>query len=110
MIWVLTYAIMLHHQQSLQGSEGHYKRDVVDQFYGSLSYAELADKRLLMEYKGSHPVFDEPDEWIPDATQCKWFRRAMVLVEGQNVPPAHGSIKPITFDAFDTLCDEFITE
>jgi len=27
-------------------------------------------------------------------------------VEGQMVPSSHGSIKPITFDIFDALCDE----
>jgi hypothetical protein len=32
MIWVLTYAIMLRHQESLQGlKKAHYKLNVVDQ-------------------------------------------------------------------------------
>jgi hypothetical protein len=111
MIWVLTYAIMLHHQQSLQGlKKARYKLKVVDQFYGSLSYSGLAKERLLMALQGSRPLFDEADEWIPDATQCKWFRRAMALVEGQSIAQSHGNIIPITFDAFDALCDEFITE
>ena len=31
MIWVTTYAIMIHHQEGLQGSDkADYKRDVVD--------------------------------------------------------------------------------
>jgi hypothetical protein len=48
MIWVLTYAIMLHHQESLRGSDkADYKRDVVDQFYGSLSYSGLARSAML---------------------------------------------------------------
>jgi hypothetical protein len=111
MIWVLTYAIMLRHQQSLQGlKKAHYKRDVVDRFYGSLSYAGLAEKRQFMAYDGSSLFAARSEEWIPDTTQCKWFRCSMTLVAGQSAPPAHGSIKPITFDAFDALCDEFITE
>ena len=111
MIWVLTYAIMLHHQESLQGADkADYKRDVIDKFYGSLSYSGLAEKRRFMAYDGSNCLVDEPEEWIPDVTQCKWFRRAMTLVSGQNVASSHCSIEPITFDAFEALCDEFITD
>ena len=110
MIWVLTYAIMLHHQESLQGMDkADYKRDVVDKFYGSLSYSGLAEKRRLMAYDGSNRFADEPEEWIPDATQCKWFRRAMTLISGQFVASPQGDVEPITFDAFDALCDEFMT-
>jgi len=110
MIWVLTYAIMLHHQETLQGSDKvDYKRDVVDRFYGSLSYDGLAEKRDVMVFRGFNPLANGPEEWVPDATQCKWFRRAMALVAGQIVPSYDGSIKPITFDVFDALCDEFIT-
>ena len=59
-------------------------------------------------FHGFNPLADEPEEWVPDATECKWFRRAMTLVAGQMVPSSDGSIKPITFDVFDALCDEFI--
>jgi len=111
-IWVLTYAIMLRHQESLQGlRKAHYKRDVVDQFYGSLSYSGLANMHNLMVFHGSNPFADQPEDWIPDPTQCKWFRRAMALVEGQIKPSPHnGRTKDITFDTFDALCDEFITD
>ena len=111
MIWVLTYAIMLHHQESLQGpKKTHYKLNVVDMCYGSLSYSGLAGKRRLMAYEGSNPFADEPEELIPDTAQCKWFRRAMTLISSQFVPSSHGGVGPITFDAFDALCDEFITD
>jgi len=111
MIWALTYAIMLHHQESLQGSDKvDYKRDIVDNFYGSLSYYGLAEKRRLMAYDGSTILAREPEEWIPDTTQLKWFRRAMTLVAGRLVPSFDGSSNSITFDAFDALCDEFITD
>ena len=110
MIWVLIYAIMLHHQESLQGADkADYKRDVVDAFYGSLSYSGLAEKRDLMVFRGTNRRANQPQEWIPDMTQCKWFRCAMTLVSRQNVASSHGSIEPITFDAFDALCDEFTT-
>jgi len=59
-------------------------------------------------FHGFNPLADEPEEWVPDATECKWFRRAMTLVAGQMVPSSDGSIKPITFDVIDALCDEFI--
>jgi hypothetical protein len=111
MIWVLTYAIMIHHQDSLQGSEkADYKRDVVDKIYGSLSYSALTEKRRLMAYEGFNPLAREPKRWIPDASQFKWFRRAMTLVAGRLMPSFDGSIRAITFDAFDALCDEFITD
>jgi len=111
MIWVLTYAIMLRYQESLQGlKKAHYKRDVVDQFYGSLSYSGLANMRKVMVHDGASPLADEPEEWIPDSTQCKWFRRAMALVAGHGVPTSDGSINSITFDVFDALCDEFIID
>jgi len=111
MIWVLTYAIMLHHQETLQGSDKvDYKRDVVDRFYGSLSYAGLVKERLIMAYEGANLFVDDPEAWVPDATQYIWFRRAMTLVAGQFMPSSDGGIKPITFDAFDALCDEFITD
>ena len=36
MIWVLTYAVMLHHRANLKGSDkADYKHDVIDDFYGS---------------------------------------------------------------------------
>ena len=110
MIWVLTYAIMPRHQESLPPlKKAQYKLKVVDQFYGSLSYSGLANMRKLMVFNGFNPLAYEPEEWVPDATQCKWFRRAMTLVAGQIVPSSDGSIKPITFDVFNALCDEFIT-
>jgi hypothetical protein len=38
MIWVLTYAILHHYQESLPPSdEADYKRNIVNQVYGSLS-------------------------------------------------------------------------
>jgi hypothetical protein len=111
MIWVLTYAIMIHHQESLQGSEkAYYKRNVVDSFYGSLSYSGLTEKREVMMLRGMSPLPRGPEEWIPDPAQRKWFRRAMTLVSGQLMPSFDDSIKGITFDAFDALCDEFITD
>ena len=104
MIWVLIYAIMLHHHASLQGSDKtDYKRDVIDNFYGSLSYSGLAEKREFMIARGTKLRAYGPDEWIPDPAQREWFRHALALVEGQ-------SAKPITFDAFDALCDGFITD
>jgi hypothetical protein len=111
MIWVLTYAIMIHHQDRLQTSEkADYKRDVIGVFYGSLSYSGLALFREVMVFRGTNSLADEPEEWIPDPAQRKWFRNAMALVEGQVKPSSDGSIKAITFDAFDALCDEFITD
>jgi len=111
MIWVLTYAIMLHHQESLRGwRKADYKRDVVDQFYGSLSYSGLAVQREHMETRGTNPLAKSPEEWIPDPTQLRWFRQAMTLVAGQHRPSLDGSTRAITFDAFDALCDEFITD
>ena len=111
-IWVLTYAIMLHHQETLRRlDKADYKRDVVDQLYGGLSYSGLSKERKLMVFEGSNSLANGADEWIPDPTQCKWFRRAMVLVEGQIKPSPHdGRTKDITFDTFDALCDEFITD
>jgi hypothetical protein len=110
MIWVLTYAIMLHRQQSLQGvAKADYKRKVVDQLYGSLSYSGLAEKRRIMMYEGSNVLANPPEKWIPDPAQRKWFRRAMALVAAQFTLAPDGSTKAITFDAFDALCDGFIT-
>ena len=111
MIWVLTYTIMLHHQESLKGSDkADYKRDVVDTFYGGLSYAGLVKERELMVYRSTNPLSRRPEEWISDPTQRKWFRNAMTLVSDRLRPSTDGSIKTITFDAFDALCDEFITD
>jgi len=111
MIWVITYAIMIHHQQSLKGSDkANYKRDVVDQYYGSWSYSGLTEKRKNMLYSGINPLDDEPEEWIPDPVQRTWFRRAMILVSDRQLPSNDGSIKDITFDSFDALCDAFITD
>ena len=45
MIWVLTYAMILHHHASLQGSDKtDYKRDAIDNYYGSWSYSGLSEK------------------------------------------------------------------
>jgi len=111
MIWVITYAIMIHHQESLEGSDkADYKRHVVDQYYGSLSYSGLAENREVMAIRGTNSLAHQPEEWIPDPTQSKWFRRAMTLVIGQFTLSPHGTITPITFDSFDALCDEFIID
>ena len=111
MIWVLTYAIMLRYQEGLQGFKKiQYKADVVDGFYGNLSYSGLAEKRRFMAYEGYNSLAEAPEAWIPDSAQRKWFRRAMTLVAGQLMPSLDGSIKAITFDAFDAFCDEFITD
>ena len=111
MIWVLTYAIILRHQESLQGSKkAQYNLKVVDKFYGSLSYSGLAEKRTFMVVDGVDPFARGPEQWIPDPAQCKWFRRAMTLMGRRLLPPFDGSDKTITFDDFDALCDEFITD
>ena len=111
MIWVLTYTIMLHHHASLQGSDkADYKRDVIDNFYGSLSYSGLAEKREFLISRGNNLRAFGPSAWIPDPAEREWFRHAMALVRGQNELSLGGSIKPITFDAFDALCDEFDTD
>ena len=111
MIWVLTYAIMLYHHASLRGSDkARYQRRAVDHLYGSLSYSGLAEKRKAMVFDGTDLLAFRPEEWIPDQTQCKWFRLAMTLVEDQTKLTIRGNTKPITFDAFDALCDEFITD
>jgi hypothetical protein len=40
---------MIHHHEILQGwKKADHKRDVVDEFYGSMSYSGLAEKRKLM--------------------------------------------------------------
>ena len=106
MIWVLTYAIMLRHHGNLQAPrKAFYKSHVVDAFYGCLSYSALAEKRQILMLRGTLPHASEPEHWIPDPIQCKWFRHAMMLVEGQIK-----RIKPITFDTFDELCGEFMTD
>jgi len=111
MIWVITYAIMLHHQGSLRGSDkARYQRRVVNNFYGSLSYSGLTEKREVMMLRGTKLRSYGPEEWIPDSAQREWFRRAMALVATQNMSLSNSSIEPITFDAFDALCDEFITD
>ena len=72
MIWVLTYAILLRHQERLRGSDkAYYKREIVDQLYGSLSYSGLAREREVMASRGSLPFTFQPEEWIPDPAQCK---------------------------------------
>jgi len=111
MIWVITYAIMIHHQENLKGSDkADYKRDVVDQFYGSLSYYGLAEKRDVMVYRGTKPRFDEPEEWFPDLVQRTWFRRAMALLSDRHSSSSDSSTDSITFDSFDALCNAFITD
>ena len=111
MIWVITYAIMLHHLGSLQGSlKARYQEHVVEHFYGSLSYSGLAEKRNTMVSYATNMLRHEPEDWIPDPAPREWFRHAMALVKGQTDVPLGGSIEPITFDAFDALCDQFITD
>ena len=63
-----------------------------------------------MVFEGSHPLADETEEWNPDATQCKWFKRTMALEAGQVMPLALDSIKLITFDNLDAFFDEFIAD
>ena len=110
-IWVLIHAIMLHHLGSLQGSDkAHYQCRVIDLFYGRLSYFGLSVGREALVSRGTNLRAYGPDRWIPDPAQREWFRRAMALVEGQTKLPFGGSTKPITFDAFDALCDEFIMD
>ena len=110
MIWVLIYAIMLHHLGSLRGSDKTRYRRFVDEFYGNLSYSGLAAQHNIMVSYGTNLLAYGPEVWIPDPAQRQWFRLAMTLVEDQTKLTLRGSTKPITFDAFDALCDEFITD
>ena len=111
MIWVLTYAIIIHHQASLKGFRwDHYKRYVVDRFYGSLSYSALATERCSQMVGTMSIHTRELENWFPDPAQREWFKRAMALVAGGIMPSFNGNIVPITFDAFDALCNEFITD
>ena len=111
MIWVLTYAIMLRHQEGLQGpKKAQYELNVVDRFYGNLSYSGLENGRVFMVFHGSNRLGNDPERWIPDPAERKWFRCAMTLVADGLMSPVDGSIKAITFDAFDALCDEFIMD
>ena len=63
-----------------------------------------------MMVDGANPRARGPAIWFPDPAQLEWFRRAMVLVASQTGLLAGGSTKTITFDAFDALCDELITD
>lgn len=67
MIWILTYAIMPHHQGS---DKADYRRDVVDTFYGGLSYSGLEKERIFMVVHGINSLAEGPEEWIPDPAQC----------------------------------------
>ena len=67
--------------------------------------ADRAKTFILMK-AWSHPLADEPREWIFEVTQ---FKRAMTLVAGQVTPRSFDSTKPITVDTVDALCDELIT-
>ena len=72
MIWVLTYAIMLHHQEGLQGpKKAQHKLDVVDRFYGNLSYSGLAEKHIFMVFHGVNRLGHELEGWIPGTAQYK---------------------------------------
>jgi len=66
--------------------------------------------RSNMVYDGSNSLANEPEEWIPDPTQRKWFRRAMTLVDGRIRSLPDVSTNNITFNTLDALCDEFITD
>ena len=108
MIWVLTYAMMLRHHGNLQAPhKALYKRKVLDAFYSCLSYSALAEKRQILMLRGIISFEDDPERWFSDPAQSKWFRGAMTLVAGQNLSLI--SINSITFDAFDKLCDDFLT-
>ena len=111
MIWVLTYAILLRNQEGLQGfKKAQYKLNVVDRFYGGLSYSELVERHTVMVFRSIRHLSHGPEEWIPDPAQRKWFTHAMALVASRLMPSFDGHDKTITFDAFDALCDEFITD
>jgi hypothetical protein len=86
LLTVLTYAAMLHHRES-----------------SVAACLTLDSQRNVMLWCGVVTIL-KPEEWIPDPTQYKWFRRAMALVAGQIMwLTPDGSTKPITFGAFDTL-------
>ena len=110
MIWVLTYAVMLRHHGNLQvPHKDFYKRRVVDAFYGCLSYSALAEKRQMLMLRGINQLTDELKDCIPDLAQRKWMRGAMSLIAGQNLVLPGCRIETITFNAFDKLCDDFLT-
>ena len=100
---------MLHHQESLRGSDKTlYKHRVVDTFYSSPSYSGLTEKRKIMMFDGINPRSRGLDKWIPDPAQRNWFKRAMTLGAGHTMSAL--SNQSVSFDAFDALCDEFVTD
>ena len=82
MIWILTYAIMLHHQ-------GSDKR--------AMSLTRFMAACLTLDSKRSaflwwSMVSEGPEEWIPDPAQCTKFRRVMTLLARHIVPPFDASV------------------
>ena len=56
--------------------------------------------RIFMMSRGYDPLDDDPEGWIPDQTQCKWFSHAMTIVKRQLVPLPDSDIKHIMYGAF----------
>ena len=106
LIWVVVYAIMIHHRNSLaptdkEGCE-QYKR-ALDRCWAAHAYGNILISHDHMLVTGCSSYSQKTlDVWFPDRHESAFFREAMRLIRDQDEG------KPITYGSLCELFKRFI--
>jgi len=102
-LWVLVYAMMVHHYNSLthDTDRAEYK-EILDEYFGHGSANTILKNRIAMIYSARAGVDEEcvSHRWFPDPHEQRFFIRCMTLIgqhdrkeaEEENFEPFKGKI------------------
>ena len=81
-LWVLIYAMMIHHYNSLtRETDRQEYKDTLDSYFGHGSATIILDKRTAMIYSAQAPVSEgRVTRWFPDPRERRFFIRCMSLI------------------------------
>jgi hypothetical protein len=85
LFWVLVYAMMIHHYNSLFNDDDRKKyRGYIDEFFGHGSFTPLFRSREDLISAPKRVSEDRVAEWFPDDNERKLFIEMMELIDKHN--------------------------
>ena len=82
-IWVLVYAMMIHHYNTLtRDTDIKEYKETLDSYFGHGSARIILDKRKAMIYSALVGVGEDcVSQWFPDPDERRFFIRCMTLID-----------------------------
>ncbi len=108
LIWVVVYAMMIHHRNSLTPTDREMCEEykgVLDRCWAAHAYSNILTSHDHMMATGCSAYSqDTLSSWFPDPHEAAFFRNAMRLIRNQDEG------EPITFEGLCALFQKYINQ